>query len=60
MNKIIQYIKSLLGFTKKTIIEEVKVIETELTHVAELAEPTVHAPKPKNKKRYYKPKPKAK
>ena len=59
MNKIIQYIKSLLRFTK-TIMNEVKVIETELTHVAELAEPTVHAPKPKNKKRYYKPKPKAK
>lgn len=59
MNKIIQYIKSLLRFTK-TIMNEVKVIETELTHVAKLAEPTVHAPKPKNKKRYYKPKPKAK
>jgi hypothetical protein len=60
MNKIIQYIKSLLGFTKKTIIEEVKVIETELTHVAELAEPIFIKPKPKAKKRYYKPKPKAK
>ena len=59
MNKIIQHIKSLLRFTK-TIMNEVKVIETELTHVAELAEPTVHAPKPKNKKRYYKPKTKAK
>lgn len=59
MNQIIQYIKSFLGFTK-TIMNEVKIIETELTHVAELAEPTVHAPKPKNKKRYYKPKPKAK
>lgn len=59
MNKIIQYIKSLLRFTK-TSMNEVKVIEIELTHVAELAEPTVHTPKPKAKKRYYKPKPKAK
>ena len=56
MNEIIQYIKSFFGFTK-TI--EVKVEEVHFASPVEIVDPITPKPK-KPRKRYYKPKPKAK